>query len=319
VDVIQQAKHAIETQIGSLQATSTQLGDSFVLAVNTVATAPKVVTSGLGKSGFIARKLAATLTSMRIPSFYIHPVDALHGDSGILSSDDVLVVFSKSGETAEVIRLLELAKELGLRIIAITGRNDSTVAQSAHAALLAKILGEYDEEDLIPTTSTTTAMVLADILAVTAAQLRGKVVEHLKRTHPDGSIGSALLRTVDEVMHAGEALPRIGPTALVSDALTELTAKSLGLVCVCSNDDQLLGVITDGDVRRLAVTRPDFMQARVEEVMTREPVAVTIETTLHEALAVMERRKSQISALPVLNGKRCVGIIRLHDIVRVGI
>ena len=318
-DALELAKASIERQIESLQLTAAQLDDSLLRAVNLAATAPKVVTSGLGKSSFIARKLAATLLSVRIPSVYIHPVDALHGDSGILTGDDVLIVFSKSGETAEVVRLASLASELGIKIISITGRSSSTIATHSDAALIAVTTHEFDDDNLIPTTSTTAALVLADVLAVMAAQRRGRVSDQLRRSHPDGSIGSALLRTVDEIMHSGDRMPILTPQDSVGRALHELTDKALGLVCVCDNDGTLLGIITDGDIRRLATNVADFANMALSEVMTQNPVTASPGTTLHEALTMMERRDRQIAVLPVVHEGRCVGVVRLHDIVRLGI
>ena len=313
------AARTMEIQIRSLQESVKGLDGDFNHAVDLVATASKVVTTGLGKSSFIARKMAATLSSIRQPAVYIHPVDALHGDSGILGSDDILVAFSKSGETAEVVRIVRLAKDLGLKVVAIVGRKECTLTELANAAIVASVVSEFDEDNIIPTTSTTTSLVLADLLAVSAAKVRGNVVDQLKRSHPDGSIGSGLLRTVDEVMHSGTDMPRVSKDATLAEALEALSSTRLGVVCICDDREFLLGIITDGDIRKLAGRQTDFNSVHVQSVMTTEPVTVQTDATLHEALQVMERRERQLNVVPVLSGKRCVGVLRLHDVVRANV
>ncbi len=313
------ASAMIDLQIAALLRTRDHLDQHFLRAIDLLAAASKTVTSGLGKSAFIARKMAATMASVRLPATYLHPVDALHGDSGILDPSDVLVAFSKSGETPEVIRLVALAQELGLRVVVVTSRPQSTLAQVADASVVALIERELDADDLLPTASTTSALMMADLLAIGTLEAAGGAEERLRRSHPDGAIGATLYRTISEVMHSGSALPRVPPGSTLSAALVELTAKALGIVCVLDEDDALLGILTDGDVRRLAASGSDLSRLATDDVMTRTPMSVQAGHTLRSALEIMERGERQIGVLPVLEGSRCVGVIRVHDIVRLNL
>lgn len=314
--LLEHARNGLQWQRDSLALIEQHLDDSFCDAAAHLAAASKVVTTGLGKSGFIARKMAATLTSVHIPGVYLHPVDALHGDLGLLGASDVMVAFSKSGETSEVVHLMRLVSELGMPVISISSRTATTMGSIATIELIAPCVHEYDQHNILPTTSTTQALVLADLLSVAAAHQTGDLVERLQRSHPQGAIGSALLRTVEQVMHAGDALPRVDTDARVSDAVDVLSRTALGIVCVVDDAGALHGVVTDGDVRRL-VTRPEtFGQLLVRDVMSTQPATVLATDTLHTALQVMERRERQLSAVPVMQGYRCVGVVRIHDIVR---
>lgn len=310
------ARNAIDLQIRALERSRDAINDGFERAVQLLSRAPKTVTSGLGKSSFIARKMAATMASVRLPALYLHPVDALHGDSGILEAGDVLVAFSKSGETPEVLRLVALARDLGLSIIAVTARPSSSLGEAADASVGALIEAELDEDDVLPTASTTSALVIADLLALGALNANGGSSERLRSSHPGGAIGAALQREVREVMHVGDQLPVIDVQSVMADALVELSGKSLGIVCLVDGDQNLQGIITDGDVRRLAASGMEVAALRAADVMTKEPMTIAPTATLHEALQVMERGERQIAVLPVLESTRCVGVIRLHDIVR---
>jgi arabinose-5-phosphate isomerase len=314
--LLEQAHNAASKQARAIELTSASLDASFPTAAHLLATSEKVVTTGLGKSGFIARKMAATLTSLRLPAVYLHPVDALHGDSGLLSPLDVMVAFSKSGETSEVLRLANHAADLGLRIIAITGRPNTSLAGLASATILARIESELDPLDLIPTASTTTALMVADLLTLAAADLAGATTDGLRVTHPHGAIGNSLLRTVDEVMHTGPAFPHVRTGTPLSSALAELTAKGLGAVCILDDKGALAGLLTDGDVRRLVTSGRDLGPLAVDDVMTQNPITIHPSLTLHEALNIMERRQRQINVLAVVRDGECVGLVRLHDVVR---
>lgn len=315
--VLDHARTALKWQVVSAEKLSEQLDSNFLRAVHSVATAGKVLTTGLGKSGFIARKMAATLTSVRVPGIFLHPVEAMHGDSGIMQSDDCVVAFSKSGETAEVIQICRLAKELGATIVAITSRSNSSLAQLAHTSVHVPIEHEMDSDDLLPTTSTTCALIVADIIAVAAAMSTGDVKDHLSRSHPRGMIGTAMMRTVEEVMHTGSSLPTVKPGDMLVDALAELSAKALGIVCVVDDNGVLAGILTDGDVRRIVVDRTGSLtNVCVDDVMVRTPTTIEPSESLHTALQLMERRERQLSVLPVTVNGSCVGVLRLHDIVR---
>lgn len=315
--IIAQARQAIALQIAALHLTNEALDASFEEAARLIARPTTTYTAGLGKSGFIARKMAATLTSVRMPARFIHPVEALHGDSGAMEAGDTLVVFSKSGETPEVLRLVGIARDLGMDVIAITSRPHSALAQRAHVAIAALIEAELDADNLLPTASTTTALVLADALSVCALHLAGGGADRLKRSHPDGAIGATLLRTVEEVMHRGDDVPTVNPSARMNDVLLQLTLKPLGIVCICDDDHRLCGVVTDGDVRRLVLERGDVSNLLVEDVMNRSPRTASVGDTLHHVLHIMEQGTRQISAMPILDNGRCVGVIRLHDIAKI--
>lgn len=311
------ARIGLALQQQAMEKLEEQLNDDFVAASNLLAHAPKVVTTGIGKSGFIARKMAATLTSVYIPSVYLHPVDALHGDLGILNPSDVLVAFSKSGETPEVIALVALAKDIGMSIVTITSRPNSTLASKSTVALLAPIVRELDPHDLLPTASTTQALVLADLLCVAAAQQNGDMITRLSKSHPRGSIGAVLTGCVSDVMHTGSDLPRVELSATLADAIGVLTKTALGIVCILDESMTLLGIVTDGDVRRVAGTSADVGTLYVADIMTRSPTVVSPTQTLYSALQLMERGERQISVVPVVDARLlCVGVLRVHDIIR---
>lgn len=317
--IVARAESAVAVQQDTLELIKQELGSAFVAAVIILTKAHSIVTSGLGKSGFIARKMAASLTSLRFHSQYLHPVDALHGDGGFIDADDVLVAFSKSGETPEMLRFVSIAKSAGVRVVAVTSRRGSSLGNLSDAVALAPYTKEIDDQDLLPTTSTTSALIVADILTVCCAEVSGGMLDRLRTTHPDGAIGAALLRTVEEVMHSGPEMPTVHVNDVLSKALIELTTKALGIVCVVDEHDRLAGIITDGDIRRIAGRGTDIINEIVKNVMTPNPVTITPESTLHEALTLMEKRSRQISVLPVVRGGKCVGVIRIHDAVRISL
>ncbi len=310
---------AIQSQKDSLVQLEASIAHDLEGAVGILEKANKVITTGIGKSGFVARKLAATLTSVKIPSVYVHPVDALHGDSGILEMNDVVVSFSKSGETSEVLHFCELATKMNLKVISVTARANSSLAGISNAHVLAPFTTEYDPANILPTASTTSALIVADILAVAAAQVRGDIATALKESHPQGMIGQLMLQSVEDVMHTADSIPRVLPGEQLINCITEISAKGLGIVCVCNESGVLLGVLTDGDVRRIVEQGLDPHTTVVDFVFNPDPVTVSPGDTLHSALTLMENRKNQISVIPVVRNGVCVGVIRVHDIIRANI
>lgn len=308
------AQQAYASQIQALAQTVAALDGRFDDAARMLASATRTITTGLGKSGFIARKMAATLTSVRMPAQFLHPVEALHGDIGIVEEGNVLVVFSKSGETPEVLKLVTLAKQYGVRVLGITARMQSTLATIVDVPLAALIAEELDTDNILPTASTTSALVLADVLCVCAVELNGGSAARLMGSHPDGAIGGLLLRSAQDVMHDEDSLPMVSPAATVQEVVLQLTLKPLGIVCVCTDHAELLGVVTDGDIRRYVLHHGELLHAPVTSVMTKHPVTAQRTDTLHHVLQLMEAGSRQISAIPVVEGSRCVGIVRLHDI-----
>lgn len=287
-----------------------------------LACAGKVITTGIGKSGNIAQKIAATMTSTGTPALYLHPSDALHGGLGMVGADDVVVAISNSGETDEIIAMLPSLKRRGVPVIAIVGNLASTLARRADVVLDASVDKEACPLNLAPTASTTVALALGDALALTLMGLKGVTPEEFALNHPAGRLGKRLTLRVGDLMHSGEQNPTIGPDATLLDAVRAITRGGLGAVNVVDERHHLLGIITDGDLRRaFERSQPaDLAVMRCSAVMTRKPVVVSPATLAYDALRLMEDRPSQISVLPVVEADgTCVGLIRLHDIVRSGL
>jgi arabinose-5-phosphate isomerase len=282
----------------------------------------KVVLLGVGKSGIIAQKIAATMTSTGTPALYLHPSDALHGGIGIVNADDVVVVLSNSGETDEVVELLPYLKHRRVPLIAVVGNLNSTVAQRADAVLDASVTEEACPLNLAPTTSTTVALALGDALALTLMRLKGLTPDAFAANHPAGQLGKRLTLRVSDLMHAGTENPTVGEDARWLEVVHAISKGGLGAVSVVDSEGRLSGLITDGDLRR-AIERLDHNSLAVlkcSEFMTSSPIAALPEFLAYDALQLMEDRPSQISVLPVVDENRiCVGLIRLHDIVRSGL
>jgi arabinose-5-phosphate isomerase len=282
----------------------------------------KVVLLGIGKSGIIAQKIAATMTSTGTPALYLHPSDAVHGGIGIINAEDVVVVLSNSGETDEVIALLPYLKHRGVPLIALVGNLNSTLAQRADAVLDASVSEEACPLNLAPTTSTTVALALGDALALTLMQAKGLTPDEFAVNHPGGRLGKRLTLKVSDLMHSGNRNAAVGIDARWLDVVRAISSGGLGAVCVIDKEGKLAGLITDGDLRR-AIERLDQSSLDTltcNDFMTRSPIAASPDLLAYEALRLMEERKSQISVLPVVDDQQlCVGLIRLHDIVRSGL
>ena len=312
--IIAAGRRVLEVEAAAVAAAGRALGTSFARAVELLRTSRgRVIVSGIGKSGLVARKLAATLTSTGTPATWIHPVDSLHGDLGLVGSADVAIVLSKSGETAELDGLLTALQRLTVPIIALTGELDSTLARVATAVIDASVTEEACPHDLAPTASTTVAQALGDALAVALLQERGFTPEDFARLHPGGRLGRRLLLRVRDVMIPGGSL--LQGSASMRDAVVAL-AHHRGLAMV-GTDGRLEGVITAGDLSRLAERGADFLSLRLREVMTAEPKSCRDDELAAGALGLMERYG--IMALPVLDGTGTVlGVVHLHDLMRAG-
>jgi arabinose-5-phosphate isomerase len=282
----------------------------------------KVILVGLGKSGLIARKIAATLTSTGTAAVYLHPCDALHGDLGIVTSDDVAIFMSNSGETEELLEISPYLKQRQVPIIAIVGNLHSTLARNADVILDASVDKEACPLNLAPTTSTTVALAIGDAIAMTLMQVKGLTPEDFAINHPAGRLGKRLTLKVSDIMHSGDQNPTISPTATCLEIITAISQGGLGAVNVVDDLGCLIGIITDGDLRRtfqkIDITKlPDIPS---DEIMTKDPITTSPDCLAYEALQKMENRDSQISVMPVVNEQRiCIGLIRLHDIVRSGL
>ena len=274
----------------------------------------RVVVTGMGKSGIVCRKIAATLASTGTPSLFMHPAEAVHGDLGMVVPGDVVLALSNSGETEELLRLLERIKRIGATLIAISGRDDSTLARQSDIHLHSGISREACPMDLVPTASTTAAQALGDALAIAVLQARGFRPEDYAALHPAGRLGRKVLR-VREVMHGGDDLPVVSPETPMRDAILVMTDKRLGLTTVCDAGGGLLGIITDGDLRRLMQREKDPFARKAAEVMTRGPVTISGEELAAAALRKMEERR--ITSILVVTGEgRLEGVVHLHDLWR---
>jgi len=282
----------------------------------------KVILTGIGKSGFIARKVAATLTSTGTRAVFLHPSDALHGDLGIVDSSDVVVLLSNSGETDEILVMLPYLKHRRVPLIAILGNIDSTVARNADVVLDASVEKETCPFDLAPTASTTVALAIGDALALTVMKIKGLTPEDFALNHPAGQLGKRLSLKVADLMRTGAENPTAAREATWLEVVSAITRGGLGAVSVVNDDGSLAGIITDGDLRR-AVQKSDpakLGELLAEEFMTRNPVIIAPNELAYTALQLMENRPSQISVLPVVDGgRRPVGLVRLHDLVRIGL
>lgn len=278
----------------------------------------KVIVTGVGKSGVIAQKIAQTLTSTGTMAVFVHPSDALHGGLGVVANDDVVIALSNSGETEELLAILPTFKQRGVAIISIAGNLDSTLARQADAVLDASVDKEACPLNLAPTASTTVALAIGDALAMALMEAKGLSSEDFAANHPAGRLGKRLTLRVADLMHPS---PNVSPSAGWLEVVKAISASSLGAVNVADTDLNLVGIVTDGDLRRtIERTSPDdFSALTARSMMTPDPITASPEMLAFDALHLMEDRPSQISVLPVVGDGRCVGLLRLHDIVRSGL
>ncbi len=307
---------ALRLQRNAIDMLEIELDEQFEAAIQTLQNSTAIVSTGVGKSGFVARKFAASLTSLGLPAMYMHSTDALHGDLGLVRPDTVLVLFSKSGETRELIQLLDVIQEQRVTIVSVTSRRTSSLALRSQYSLCTPIEREYDRSNILPTASTTTALIMADLIVMSLAHRLPDSIDTLSRTHPMGSIGSLLGQRVVEHMHTGDSLPCVESKSSLEHAIHVLDHHALGIVCIVEADRGLCGILTDGDVRRLVERSFDMSNSIVNEVMTESPTVITADATLHNALLAMESGERSISVLPVVCDQTLVGVIRLHDVVR---
>ena len=278
----------------------------------------RVVVTGMGKSGHIAGKLAATLASTGTPAFFVHPGEASHGDLGMITATDVVLALSNSGETGEIITILPIIKRLHVPLIAMTGNPQSTLAREADASLYVGVEKEACPLDLAPTASTTAALAMGDALAVSLLQSRGFTEEDFARSHPGGSLGRRLLLLIDDIMHTGAAIPVVHADTLLSNALVEMTQKGLGMTAVVNADGTLAGVFTDGDLRRAVDHMVDVHTATISDVMTVDCKVVHPGMLAAEALQIMD--STRVNALPVVDdNQKLVGALNMHDLLRAGV
>jgi arabinose-5-phosphate isomerase len=280
-----------------------------------------VATTGAGTSGIVARKIAATLTSTGTPAHYVHPTDALHGGLGVIGRQEVVVAVSNSGETEEISILLPYLRSREVEVIAIVGNLDSTLAREAAVALDSFAEREAGPHGLVPTASVAVALAIADALALTVMETKGITRDAFAANHPSGRLGRRLTLRVSDVMHGEDVQPTIGSDAPLVEVVGSISDGGLGAVNVVDDDSRLLGIVTDGDLRRtLQRCSPEQLaELRADEIMTRDPIVIGPDAMAYEALRLMEDRPSQIAVLPVVADGLCVGLVRLHDLVRIGL
>ncbi len=315
-DLAERGRRVLALQAEAIQQVAQELGASFAQAIALLAAATgRLIVSGVGKSGLIARKIAATFTSTGTPATFLHPVDSLHGDLGIVGRDDVAILLSKSGESDELFGLVEQLKRLGVPIVAVTGAPDSTLARAATVVLDAGRAEEACPETLAPTTSTTVALALGDALAVTLLEVKGFGREDFAALHPGGALSRKLLLRVRDVM-LNQDLPILTPDRPMRECVV-LLAEKRGTVTILNAEGELAGVFTAGDLTRLMERSDTFLDIPVGAVMTRTPKTIAADALASAAVGLME--KHGIMALPVLDGGRqVVGIVHLHDLMRAG-
>ena len=310
------ARGVLQTEAAAILALIDRLDENFALAVRMLRECRgRVIVTGMGKSGIICRKIAATLSSTGTAAFFLHPAEAIHGDLGVLQTDDVVLALSYSGETDELLRLVETIKRLGAKLIAMTGDRSSTLAQTADVALDCRVSEEACPLNLVPTASTTASLALGDALAMSLLVAKGFRQEDFANLHPGGKIGKRLMR-VEQLMHAGEHAPIVRTDTAMPDVIYEISSKGLGLACVVSADGALRGIITDGDLRRHMVSATHLLERTAGEIMTTSPITVTPDTMAAAALHILEQRR--ITAVVVVDiAQRVLGIVHLHDLWRI--
>lgn len=317
-DLLKLAERVLRIEAEGILGLIPRLNDSFLKAVETLRVCRgRVVVTGIGKSGHIGRKIAATLSSVGTPAFFLHPAEGAHGDIGVVARGDVVMVISNSGETEEVLALLPAIKRLEVPLVILSGNPHSTLAQHADVVLDVSVTEEACPLNLAPTASTTATLAMGDALAVALLELSGLQEEDFAIAHPGGNLGRRFLK-VEDLMHRGHEIPQVDEESVMKDVVVEMTAKRLGVTTVVNTEGVLVGIITDGDLRRALQRDGNVFEKRAGEVMTRQPRTVKKNVLVSVALEMMEQNPSHpITQLVVVDGeRRPIGVIHLHDILR---
>jgi len=309
----------IETEANTIKALVNRIDVNFAKACQYfLACEGRIIVMGMGKSGHIGKKIAATFASTGSPAFFVHPGEARHGDFGMITRKDVVLALSNSGETEEIISILPYIKRLDIPLISITGKPHSNLAQSANINIDISVEKEACPLGLAPTSSTTATLVMGDALAISLLQKRGFTAEDFALSHPGGTIGRRLLLRVNDIMHTGDNIPKVDYNAFIKTALAEITQKKLGMTTVIGENNELAGIFTDGDVRRAFDSNADVYKTTIHSIMTKNPKVISPSTLAVEALNMMETYK--ITSLIITNEKNYpVGIVHLHDLLRAGV
>jgi arabinose-5-phosphate isomerase len=319
-DILDVARRVLRTEAQAVHALIEKLGSAFEEAVEIIAKSKgRVVVTGMGKSGLVGKKIAATLASTGTPAFFLHPAEAGHGDLGMVTPEDVVIAISNSGETDELVQLLPFLKRFSLSVICMTGNHHSTISRDADVTLDVSVDEEACPMGIIPTASTTAAMAMGDAIAVALLVKRGFREEDFACYHPGGSLGKRLLIKVSDVMHRGDTLPVVSPETPMAEAVVEISSKRLGVTIVADAGRRILGIITDGDLRRgLERWGKAVFDLNAHEVMTRNPKTISEDDLAAKALSIMEKHSITALVVPDADG-RVQGIVHLHDILRRGI
>ncbi len=319
--MISSARRVLEIESRAIRALVNQVGPDFANAVSIIFRCQgKVIVSGVGKSGHVGRKIASTLASTGTPSFFLHPVEGVHGDLGMATPEDVFLFVSHSGSSQEVLQLVPFVRRLGCPVISITGRRDSPLAKASDAVVLVEVQEEACPLGLAPTASTTSVLAMGDAMALSLLELKGFTPSDFAKLHPGGSLGKRLLLRVGDLMHTGEGIPLVHESTCMRDAILEITSKGLGVTGVVDDEGRLVGVITDGDLRRGLQRGNQMLEEPASRLMTRNPKCIQAQALAVDALNKMQRHA--ITSLFVFDGQdeRAVsGIIHLHDVLRAGV
>ena len=309
----------IQVEAQAISALAEQINDQFIAACKLLYNCTgRVVVIGMGKSGHIAGKIAATLASTGTPAFFVHPGEASHGDLGMITKQDVVLALSNSGETEEILKILPIIKRLGVPLIAMTGNPMSTLSLIATTHINVAVAQEACPLGLAPTSSTTAALVMGDALAVSLLEARGFTRDDFALSHPGGSLGRRLLLRVNDIMHLGDNIPSVAESALISHALLEMTEKKLGMTAIVNDKQDVVGIFTDGDLRRTLAKNLDLQKTSISEVMTSHCAVISEDILAAEAMQIMEQKK--INGLIVINEHhQAIGALNMHDLIRAGI
>ena len=317
-DYINVAKRVLDIESSAIADLKSNLGESFINACEICFNCSgKIIVMGLGKSGHIADKIAATFASTGTPAFFIHPSEAIHGDLGMIDNEDVVLVLSNSGETEEIVSLIPVIKNMGIKIIALTGNEESKLSTEADIHVHVLVKEEACPMNLAPTASTSAALAMGDAIAVALLEKRGFTKEDFAKSHPGGSLGKQLLLSVQDIMHKGDEIPAVYETDKLASGLIEMSEKALGMTVVIDQKGDLVGIFTDGDLRRTLENKVDIQNTYMKEVMKKDPYAINKEMLAYNAVAMIQDKK--ITSLVVVDGKKVIGALNIHDLFRAGV
>ena len=317
-DYIDVANRVLDIESAAIKDLKGTLNKSFVEACEACGNCKgKIIVMGLGKSGHIADKIAATFASTGTPAFFIHPSEAIHGDLGMIDKEDIVLILSYSGETEEIVSLIPIIKNMGITIIALTGNKKSKLSNEATINLNVEVKEEACPMNLAPTASTTAALAMGDAIAVALLEKKGIKKEDIAKSHPGGVLGKKLLLSLGDIMHEGDEIPIVYETDKLASGLIEMSEKALGMTAVLNNDNDLVGIFTDGDLRRTLENKVDIQSTYMKKVMKKDPYTMSAETLAYNAVAIIQEMK--ITSLLIVKDKKVIGALNIHDLFRAGV